>query len=142
MTYIHNGDVNIISSFFRMGTAGAVVDNIASGGMFVGIDHNSGTLKQEGYRNLEFGGEVLRNHPDTNFEFMGFKIPYYNEACELVQKATKTIPNRLIGWDVAITPTGPTIIEGNEHPDLYAADLAYGGLLNNEQIKRIKAYIK
>ena len=142
LTYIHNGEVNIISSIFRVGTGGAVVDNTSSGGLFIGIDHKTGTLQNEGFRNLEFGGAVLTKHPDTNIEFLGFKIPYYEEACELVKKATTAIPNRLIGWDVAITPTGPTIIEGNEHPDLYAADLAYGGLLNNEQIRRIKAYLK
>ncbi|GGW38684.1 sugar-transfer associated ATP-grasp domain-containing protein [Arenibacter certesii] len=142
LTYIHNGEVNIISSIFRLGTAGAVVDNTSSGGLFIGIDDKTETLKKEGYRNLEFGGEVLTKHPDTNFEFLGFKMPYYKEACELVKKATAVIPNRLIGWDVAITPTGPIIIEGNAHPDLFAADVAYGGLLKNKQIQRIKAFIK
>jgi hypothetical protein len=48
------------------------------------------------------------------------------KACETAKEAARHIPDRLIGWDVAITTTGPTIIEGNEDPHLFMSDVAYG----------------
>ena len=39
------------------------------------------------------------------------------EVKELVLKAAMVVPNvKYVGWDVAITPTGPVIIEGNDYP--------------------------
>lgn len=142
LTYIEDRKVHIVSSYMRMGSGGSFIDNVSSGGFFVGIDQEHGTLKQKGYRDMKFGGQELEEHPDTGVKFENFRIPYFEEACELVVKATKYIPNRLIGWDVAITPTGPTIIEGNEDAGLFSSDVAYGGLLKNPQMKKIMAWVK
>lgn len=141
VTTMDNGEVTIISSYLRLGAGGSFIDNVSSGGFFVGIDQEHGTLKQKGYRDMKFGGNELREHPDTGFKFENFRIPYFDEACALVEKATKYIPNGFIGWDVAITPTGPTIIEGNEDAGLFSSDVAYGGLLKNPQMKKLMARI-
>lgn len=56
-------------------------------------------------------------HPVTGFKFEGIKIPFMREVLELCKKAAKEIPNiRFIGFDIAITPTGPEIIEVNPYP--------------------------
>ncbi len=141
VTSMDNGEVNIISSYLRLGAGGSFIDNVSSGGFFVGIDQERGTLKQIGYRDMKFGGKELNEHPDTNFKFENFSIPYFEEACELVKNATKYIPNGFIGWDVAITPTGPTIIEGNEDAGLFSSDVAYGGLLKNPHMIKLLAQI-
>ncbi len=141
VTTMDKGEVTIISSYLRLGAGGSFIDNVSSGGFFVGIDQEHGTLKQKGYRDMKFGGKELKEHPDTGFKFENFRIPYFDEACALVQKATKYIPNGFIGWDVAITPTGPTIIEGNEDAGLFSSDVAYGGLLKNPQMKKLMARI-
>ena len=39
------------------------------------------------------------------------------EAVEMCFKASKVEPRiRYVGWDVAITPTGPVMVEGNSLP--------------------------
>ena len=51
-----------------------------------------------------------------------FKIPMYKESVELAKKVSKIVKEvRYVGWDIALTPKGPTIIEGNEYPghDIY-----------------------
>jgi hypothetical protein len=60
----------------------------------------------------------------------------------MVINAVKVIPVRLIGWDVAITPNGPIIIESNAHIHIPVSDMAYGGLLQNEHIRKVFAELK
>jgi hypothetical protein len=46
--------------------------------------------------------------------FRGFAIPLWAEACALVERAALAfLPLRTIGWDVAVTPRGALLIEGN-----------------------------
>jgi hypothetical protein len=60
------------------------------------------------------GIKVVEEHPETGVCFAGFKLPCWREVCGLVWEAAKRFgPVRSIGWDVAITPAGPVIIEGN-----------------------------
>lgn len=137
LTHYKQGNVGIISSMIRIGVGDNIVDNASSGGLFIGINQEHGTLKRKAYRSLEFGGEELVKHPNTGFEFENFQIPYFEEASTLAMDAAKYIPNSLVGWDIAITPDGPTIIEGNEDAGLFVSDVAYGGLLKNSQMKEL-----
>ena len=60
---------------------------------------------------------VYEKHPVTGCEIPGFQFPYWNEVLEMCKKASFEIPEvGYIGWDVAITPTGPVFVEGNELP--------------------------
>ena len=53
-------------------------------------------------------------HPLTGLPLAGFQLPLWQEACSLVlATAPKFLPLRAIGWDVALTPQGPVILEGN-----------------------------
>ena len=138
----HDSEIEIISVFIRFGVGDSVVDNASSGGFFVGVNIESGTLKRIGYFKPGFGGKKPTRHPDSNFKFEGFKIPYYKEACESVINAAKVIPDRLIGWDVAITDEGPIIVESNAEPNMHTSDIAYGGLLRNNHVKKVLKELK
>lgn len=137
LTYNIAGEVQIVSSFIRIGVGNSVVDNLGSGGLLVGINQELGTLKHKSFKGLEYGGEEFEEHPDSRLKFKDFKIPYFREACALAKEAARCIPNGLIGWDIAITPNGPTVIEGNENADLFAADVAFGGLLRNPHMRKV-----
>jgi hypothetical protein len=53
-------------------------------------------------------------HPKTQAPFEGFLLPSWSQTCRLVrQAADRFLPLRCIGWDVALTPEGPRILEGN-----------------------------
>ncbi|RLD27241.1 MAG: hypothetical protein DRI75_10015 [Bacteroidetes bacterium] len=127
----------IISAFMRFGVGNSVVDNSSSGGFFVGINLKESTLKQTGHYLLDYGGSEIHKHPNSGFKFEGFKVPYFKEACEEVIKGVKVIPDRFIGWDVAITPDGPTIVEANDGPHMFMVDMGHGGLLQNHHIKKL-----
>ncbi|NMH87416.1 sugar-transfer associated ATP-grasp domain-containing protein [Flavivirga algicola] len=136
------GDIELVCSFMRFGVGDSSVDNASSGGFFVGVNLNDGTLKLSGLYMLEYGGGDIYEHPDSGFKFEGFKIPYFKEACEEVVNAVKIIPDRFIGWDVAITQNGPLIIEANWAPHIFLSDYAYGGLLRNQHMKKLVSDLK
>ncbi|MDD7887133.1 sugar-transfer associated ATP-grasp domain-containing protein [Flavivirga sp. 57AJ16] len=136
------GTIEIISSVFRFGVGDSVVDNATSGGFFVGIDLEKGVLKSVGHYLPEHGGGEITEHPDSGFKLEGFKVPYFKEACDIVKEAVKIIPDRFIGWDVAITPNGPIIIESNAEPHVPVSDISYGGLLKNPHIKNLVEELK
>lgn len=136
------GQAEIIGAAMRFGVGSSVVDNASSGGFVVGVDVTNGKLKKAGRYFLEYGGGEIYEHPDSGFKLEGFKIPYFEEAYEEVLKGVKVIPDRFIGWDVAITPNGPTIVEANAAPHLPSFEIESGGLLTNRHIKKLIEELK
>ena len=68
---------------------------------------------------------IYEKHPDTGIEFKGYEIPMYEEAIALAKEAAMVMSQvRHIGWDIAITPNGPAIIEGNDYPGTDLCQLA------------------
>lgn len=109
---------HIICAYFRIGN-GKCVDNFNSGGMVAPIDENTGIVSQSA---IDKAKNIYEKHPQTGTTIKGFKFPYWEETLELCKKASKEIPEMgYVGWDVAITPDGPLLVEGNEFPghDIY-----------------------
>lgn len=139
-TYIDiDQNIHIMNVFMRFGVGDNIVDNGHSGGIYVGVEGEKGTLKESAMEEAHFGGRDYHSHPNSDYPFKDFVVPFFKEACALVIKATEFLPDRYIGWDVAITNDGPVIIEANEYPDLFMSDTAYGGYLKNPLIKEILA---
>lgn len=142
-TYIDkNNKFHILSALMRFGAGDCITDNTHTGGFYISINSDSGKLQGVGRQDVVEGGSVCRNHPDSDYKLEGFQVPYFNEACELVLSAMKHFPNRIIGWDVAITDSGPTIVEGNHYPSLHVTDVAYGGYCKHPLIQDILKEIK
>lgn len=113
-----NGDVTILATFSRIGN-GKVVDNFNSGGMTAKVDRDTGVIIEEAVNKL---GEVYEKHPISQTTIKGFQIPCWREARAMVIEAAKLSPHvRYVGWDVAMTVDGPTLVEGNQFPghDIY-----------------------
>ncbi|MET1025542.1 MAG: sugar-transfer associated ATP-grasp domain-containing protein [Dongiaceae bacterium] len=57
-------------------------------------------------------------HPVTGHQVEGLQLPYWEKIRGIVIEAHKLANDRfLVGWDIAITPAGPFILEGNALPD-------------------------
>ena len=113
-----DGTVDIVTAYLRIGN-GKHVDNFNSGGMVVPVNTESGIIE---YPALDKVGSLYEIHPMTNTRIMGFKIPLWNQAKDLVKSLGTVVPEvRLIGWDIAITNKGPVVIEANDFPghDIY-----------------------
>ena len=106
-----NKKVEIQSAFLKL-SLGDVVDNL-SAGIGISVDLETGYLNEYGYS--FYSGKLRQNkHPLGVTCFKDFKVPYWRETIELVNKMHFLFPNsRNISWDIGITDNGPVVIEGN-----------------------------
>lgn len=119
VTYVNDaGASQICLAFLRIITGEATVDNYGdgrTGNIMALVDPRDGTLEKA--CGLAPGGVGLvwyPRHPNTGAAFEGFALPYWDAACVLVQQAALLfLPMRTVGWDVALTPEGPRLVEGN-----------------------------
>lgn len=134
-----DGKIDIISGLLRMSINNTHIDNITLGGCQVGIVLETGKLKKYGFSNIKLTGlKELTRHPITHTVFENFRVPFFSEAKELVLRAAAFKPSmRLVGWDVAITESGPVIIEGNFDYAIAGNDVAYGGYMTNPVFRKI-----
>ena len=118
VTIYNNNQGKVAVCYFRIGN-GKCVDNFNSGGMVVPVDIKTGIVN---YPAQDKAGNLYYNHPLTNTPIVGYKIPLFKEAIKLAEELSKVIPEMgVVGWDIAITPTEPVVVEGNEFPghDIY-----------------------
>ena len=108
------GEIQLVGALLKLGTEGKFVDNVGESGLAARI-YDDGVLGV-GVRQMPDGLEYFDTHPETGFPITGQKIPGFAEALEAARKAQASIPQlRLLGWDIAITESGPIILEGNNY---------------------------
>lgn len=122
MTFNDHGTPHILWAGLRIGNGINSVDNFHAGGMASVIDLNSGKLINPA---IDKDLNEYEYHPKTKTKIVGFKVPYFKEVKEMVKKAALESDKILVvGWDVAITPDGPLIIEGNRRPGFDVVQVA------------------
>ena len=112
-----DGTIDVLAALLRVGTSKTGdVDNWAKGGLAVGIN-DDGSLTKYGFYKPHLGvGLKADTHPDTGIIFADFKIEHYDEIKEFVKRAHACFYGiHSIGWDLAISEKGPTLIEGNDN---------------------------
>ena len=115
VTVQHNGDIEVLCAFFRMGVNGRHADNWSSGGIIVGIDIDKGIFEKWGFFKPG-NGTKSSYHPNSKLEFEGYELPDWKEMVQYVKKAHSLFYGiHPIGWDVVVTDDGITLIEGNDN---------------------------
>lgn len=134
------GEPVAAAAIHRFGTSSSVpVDNFSAGGLVAKIDLANGTLSEA----ISISGDnsVMRHaeHPDTRNPIAGVKVAHWESIVELVYSLGRVFPYlSYVGWDIAVTKDGPTVIEGNAHPSLRFFQL-YDRLLDDERLRPIFA---
>ena len=114
------GGVFAAAATHRFGSAASgVTDNFSRNGVVAKVDAETGLLG----RGLSIGpGNALvprDAHPDTHQPITGIQVPRWQDVLALVQTLGRAFPELIyVGWDIAVTPSGPVVIEGNSHPSL------------------------
>lgn len=118
----------------RFGRAGATIDNYSEGGILAKIDVATGIM---GRGHMQRGGariEVQR-HPDTGAQIDGTKLPLWPETVELVRNLSAVSQQiRAVGWDIAIGPEGPVVLEGNHDWGIMMMQALGTGYLEDPEI--------
>lgn len=113
ITIRKNGEFNILVARLTIGNGGDI-SNPSCGDLIAPIDIKSGIIK---YPAEDLEGRIYSKHPITGEKIAGFKIPYWKETVQLLERASKVVPEvNYVGWDIAITLRGPILIEGNTSP--------------------------
>ncbi|MGE0151180.1 MAG: sugar-transfer associated ATP-grasp domain-containing protein [Reyranellaceae bacterium] len=65
-------------------------------------------------------------HPVTGAPILGRQVARWSELVDLALRAHAGFPNRiLLGWDLALTPDGPVMLEGNSNMDVSFVQRTY-----------------
>jgi len=133
VTHIDSQDnIHIHFSMLRVGRAGSNVDNWDKGGLSIAIDPHTGILGR-GISKAAYGGRWTTTHPDSKVHFEGLQIPEWSSVLEICRQGARLFSGvRSIGWDIALTPTGPLIIEGNADWGLPSVQVHTRGYLSEE----------
>jgi hypothetical protein len=114
------GQPEIVGAAMRMAIGrNRTVDNLHAGGIAAAVDLDTGRLGQAS--DLGASGTLgwLDRHPDSGAPITGFAVPLWSEVREFAVRSHKAFADRcLVGWDIAVTPDGPVLVEGNGAPDL------------------------
>lgn len=113
VTVKKDAEVNILFAGIRVGSEGAKIDNISQGGRVARIDITTGRIDSPFF--CKASSQTTYNAGDKEANIIGFQIPMWGEVIDTVKKAALVVPEiRIVAWDIAITPTGIDIVEGNE----------------------------
>ena len=128
MTFNDHGKSRIIWMGLRVGNGINAIDNFHAKGMAVNIDVNTGKLVGNA---IDKDLNEYEEHPFTHVKFDGFQIPCFEDAKNMVLKASLESDKILVvGWDVAISEDGPVIIEGNRRPGFDIVQVLSGGKID------------
>ncbi|HMN33652.1 MAG TPA: sugar-transfer associated ATP-grasp domain-containing protein [Chitinophagaceae bacterium] len=126
VTVLHDNEVIVLAAVLRMGV-NSDIDNFHSGGIAINVDIKTGQLSGRGFKLNPSNPKYYDKHPITNIKLDGYQLPHWDLLLDNVTKAATKIPNaRSIGWDVAITPEGISLIEGNNDWDKIIIEKALG----------------
>lgn len=105
-----NDEIKIVHPFMRIGQNGKCVDNGGAGGILCSVDVETGKILAAADENAK----IFQKHPNSGEQIVGFVIPRWEEAKQLVKKLAMVIPeNRYSGWDLALTDNGWSLVEAN-----------------------------
>ena len=107
----HGDSVCFVGAGLRTGGGGQVVDNFHHGGTAYPLDLETGVVTGPG---IDLAGRPVLRHPATGHIMPGFRVPGWDRLLDTVRRAAVLVPNiGYVGWDIAVTPDGPELVEGN-----------------------------
>ena len=108
------GNVRLIGACLKCGAPGTVADNFHSGGVAYPLNLETGVVTGPGRNNTEI--KDYEYHSGSSVYMPGFAIPHWEQVSACAIQAMEMIPELgYVGWDIAVTPKGAELIEGNCH---------------------------
>jgi hypothetical protein len=129
----------IHTAFWKIVAGQNMLDNFSHGhfGNCLGaIELKSGEVVRAIHR-MGPGG-MLSEHPTTKKPLIGFTLPDWSKARDLVLSASKHFPGlRLQNWDVALCTDGPVLLELNTESELNVPQAISGRGFNDYRLHKI-----
>jgi Sugar-transfer associated ATP-grasp len=127
------GEVHVLGAVLRLSRRGKMVDNFSQGGVAVAVDPETGVTG----RGITKHSDFISRHPDSGVDLAGRQLPFWDEVLSLVRRGAGCLTGlRGVGWDVAVTPTGPVVVEANNNWDLQVLQTHTDGYLADPIFRR------
>lgn len=111
-TILKDGQFSLFSAFMRTGRNNSFMDNCGQGGLLAAIDTDTGIVLTDGCNEKS---ERYPSHPDSLKRFQGAQIPQWDELKVFAEKLARHIHElTFVAWDLALTPKGWVMVEGNK----------------------------
>jgi hypothetical protein len=126
-----NEEPEVLFAVLRIPVGANITDNFGhglAGNLVAPIDIVTGELGvARGSTSRDWPTMVdVHVHPDTGATIPGLRVPCWPETRAMVLAAQRSLPAmRTVGWDVAITGSGPMIIESNSAYNIDLVQVAY-----------------
>jgi hypothetical protein len=131
ITVLKDDEPAPFAAMIRFGAHGNANDNWSTGGAMGKIDMATGQLGKYFFFKPGYGSKVIA-HPDTGVVFENVRIPFSREALDAALQLHRAFYGvHSIGWDIAIGPTGPVFIEGNDNWGIIMFQALEGGMKQN-----------
>jgi len=110
----------LVGAVFRMAIgSNHTVDNLHAGGIAAAVNLETGILGRASNLGADNRLGWVDRHPDTGALVTGTTLPLWPDVRQFAFQAHSAFADRIIvGWDIAITPAGPMLVEANGGPDL------------------------
>lgn len=124
ISYRGDDSITVLASVLKMGNGGTI-DNFSNGGMYTMLDERGVAL----YPAFDGSGATYAEHPLTGVPIVGFQVPSYDRVLAQLDSLSQVIPEvPYVGWDIAIGPDGPMVIEGNPNSGVFQAKPSVSGV--------------
>ena len=136
-TYTDADEVHLLAAALRFSMhAEGCIDNLHAGGCACAVNTRTGVITSDAFNN-DFSRHS--EHPLTGTHFKGFQLPMWDQVVETVRAASRRayeLPQcRFLGWDIAFTPDGVAVLEGNWMQGCDLIQYAQGGIYH--QLNRL-----
>lgn len=138
---------HVLYSSWKIPAPSAMSDNFwQDGSMIAPIDVATGQAGQA-WVGTGLESRTIDTHPVSGAPITGAQLPHWQEACRVAREVHAMLPEAgVIGWDVAISPEGPRIIECNTNPFHTLYQMAHRRGVRNADFmpvfKRVAAHSK
>lgn len=124
ISYFDGSRTHLLASVLKMGNGGPI-DNFSGGGMYTMLDAD-GVAHHPAF---DESGASYAVHPLSGTSIVGFRVPRYDEVVALIDIMSREIPEvPYVGWDIAIGPDAPIVIEGNPNSGVYQSKPSVSGV--------------
>ncbi|MGB0468070.1 MAG: sugar-transfer associated ATP-grasp domain-containing protein [Pontibacterium sp.] len=137
ITYIREGEVNILGAALKISAGKSSVDNLVSGkNMVAPVDLETGELGSAVILN-GYNPDRIDCHPVTQAPITGVVLEDWEEVIRMVIQAAQAFPwIKSVGWDVGMAMGGPVIVEANSTGDSLLLQISHDrGLLSWPEFK-------
>lgn len=137
------GDPEVVEHRWRMATdPDAEVDNFCAGGINWHIDNfDTGHLAFGDHLNMENTTGRMDYHPVHGHRMTGSFYPFQKEVIAFALASHRKMPNAiLVGWDIAMTSTGPLALEVNFPPSAIVRQQTIWNGFENARIGQILGF--